>query len=530
MENKKKYFRKFFTFLVIVVISCRQQDEVKQLSRIDELLSIDSIECASKYLSDISLSSLTSQADSAYFYLLQTEINRRRRLPSTSDSAIMYSVRYYKKTTDKHKLSRALYYQGVTTYNRHRIPQTILLIKQAEELAEHTDDLLLKYKICEALTYYNGVAFRDDLYKYYAQKALSIAKTLRSERRQTTVLIELINYYLRNEKKDSALICANECGALLQSMDPRDVPYYYMNLGRAYEKEEPMLAKLFLKKAIDLKGLTVAYGVLANIYLSEDSIEKAKELWKQALQKSDSPYLSPLRVDIFNSMRQQSMKIRDYEYANTLADSVLKWQQIYFQTLEDDKLSEIQAKFNKEVAEKELQNKVYVWGLAIATISSILIIVLGYYSYRGLRTKKALAETAAQLAVYSRKAQELETGGKINEKELQRLNKKIDELQNRHTGILANGKCLYEAIDKGSTTSSWSKNDFTDYIEYYKLRDLAFVNELETEYNHLSAKYMFFAIMEHEGKSDEDIMHILGISESTLRSTRSRINSKRITT
>ena len=67
-----------------------------------------------------------------------------------------------------------------------------------------------------------------------------------------------------------------------------------------------------------------------------------------------------------------------------------------------------------------------------------------------------------------------------------------------------------------------------DFREYYKLKDLPFVNEMETEYNRLSPKYIFFAVLEHEGKSDEDILRIMGISESTLRSTRSRINSKRL--
>ena len=121
----------------------------------------------------------------------------------------------------------------------------------------------------------------------------------------------------------------------------------------------------------------------------------------------------------------------------------------------------------------------------------------------------------------------LEAGGEVNAKEVARLNKKIDELQNRHAGILAHGKILYEAVSEGSTTVTWGKNDFADFIEYYKLKDLPYVNELETEYNHLSAKYMFFAILEHEGRSDDEIMRILGISDSTMRSTRSRINNKR---
>ena len=37
---------------------------------------------------------------------------------------------------------------------------------------------------------------------------------------------------------------------------------------------------------------------------------------------------------------------------------------------------------------------------------------------------------------------------------------------------------------------------------------------METEYNRLSPKDIFFAILEFEGKSDEDILRIIGVSES----------------
>lgn len=81
------------------------------------------------------------------------------------------------------------------------MPQTIMLIKQAEELADQTNDLLLQYKICDALSYYNGEADETDLCKYYAQKALTIAKTLKSEERQSNALIHLIYCYLELGKR-----------------------------------------------------------------------------------------------------------------------------------------------------------------------------------------------------------------------------------------------------------------------------------------------------------------------------------------
>lgn len=517
-----------FVLTALLLIGCQSRNHIEeQLAIIDTLLIHDEVDSAYHCLFDIPLSDMKSEEDSAYYYLVQTEINRRRRITSTSDSAILYSVNYYKNTSDKVKQARALYYQGVTTYNKYRMPQTIMLIKQAEELADQTNDLLLQYKICDALSYYNGEAYEMDLCKYYARKALSIAKTLKSEERQSNALIRLISSYLELGKKDSALICANECGALLQSMHPANLPHYYINLGRIYEKEEPVLAKVYLKKAIDTGNLSGAYYALANIYLREDSTEKANEMWEQALYRTRNTLMSTIRIDIFNTMRQQCMERKDYERANALADSAMAWQKRYYDTQQQERLNEIQAKYDKKVAEQEILNKVYGWGLVIVGIGGLLIIGLGYYSYRGMKTAKQLAETQAEMALYTQKAKELEASGEQNSKEVARLNRKISELQQRQAGILANGKRLYDALQEGATTVRWGKADFTDFIEYYKLKDLAYVNDLQTDYDRLSPKYMFFSILQHEGRSDDEIMRIMGISESTMRSTRSRINSRK---
>lgn len=196
------------------------------------------------------------------------------------------------------------------------------------------------------------------------------------------------------------------------------------------------------------------------------------------------------------------------------------------QKQQQDRLAEIQAKYDKERAEQEIWEKIYEWGLAALIIASLVIAWLGRSSYRGMKAAKLLAETQAEMALYTQKVKELEASGQANTKEVARLNRKISELQQRQAGILANGKRLYDSLQEGATTVRWGKADFTDFIEYYKLKDLSYVNDLQTDYDRLSPKYMFFTIMEHEGRTDEEIMHIMGISESTMRSTRSRINSK----
>lgn len=102
-----------------------------------------------------------------------------------------------------------------------------------------------------------------------------------------------------------------------------------------------------------------------------------------------------------------------------------------------------------------------------------------------------------------------------------------DKKVQRYIFILYSGKKLYEQLEHGGTVVLWQKVDFINYIEYYKLIDLPFILHMETDYMELTPRYMFFAILTHMNKPDEEIERILGISPGTVRSNRSRIRSKR---
>ena len=127
------------------------------------------------------------------------------------------------------------------------------------------------------------------------------------------------------------VICLNKCLSLINSMPDEGRPYLYTNIGRIYENEDSQLAKVYLKKALDLKGLPYAYKTLSMIYLREDSVEKANELWAKALSKTKIVANSIVRVDILKAMRQQSMERKDLLLANALADSILKMQERFYE-------------------------------------------------------------------------------------------------------------------------------------------------------------------------------------------------------
>ena len=524
----KKTILILLAFIAIFIAGCDEGKMSERLAQIDTLLVHDKVDSALNLLTNIPLQSIQNKADSAYFFLLRTETEYRKWIPARTDSAISFSTAYYEDIADNEKLARAYYYQGVLADAADSLKKAILFIKHAETIAEKTDNLILKHKVYEKLAYINGRSYEKDLSVKYAQKALSLSEKLNDKEKQAIALLYMTSAYLHLGNKDSASICAHECLSLINSMNEEDKPYLYTNLGRVYENDDVKLAKIYLIKALNIKGLPYTYETLSRIYLKEDSVTKAQSLWKEALDQTKESKTSRVKIEIFKAMRQQSIERKDFEQANALADSILDRQQKFSEVKEQERIMEIQAKYDKEAAEKEFWNIIKTWGLGIIALIAVIIGILSYLSYKGMKDKNELAESKIQLDAYTKKASELESSGKANATEINKLHEKINELTHRHSGILAKGKELYDAIETGETTVRWTKDDFINYLEYYKMKDLPFVNEMETEYNRLSPKYIFFAVLEHEGKSDEDIMRIMGISESTLRSTRSRINSKKL--
>lgn len=510
---------------VMTIVGCNDDATSEQLKQIDALLTEGKVDSVGILLDGIAMSDLQSGSDSAYYYLIKTEYLYRKWIPVESDSGINYSVSYYQGNSNKENLARAYYYKGVAILENKDFTKAIHMVKQAEELANKTDNLLLQHKIFETLSHYNSNAYEYNLALHYAKKAYQVSKELNDKNRQAIALIYMAGDYHSLGRMDSLAICIQECLPLTNFITDCDKAYLYTRMGELYTDSEPEMAKKYLLKAETIHPQLWTYVALSNIYMKENDIEKAQKIWKKAQQMAGS--LTAM-IKVLSAMRHQCMEQEDYRQANALADSIIQKQDLLYNQREQAMIVDIQAKYDKEAAERSIKERLMGWSLGLLLIVAAIIGWLGYKSWRGMKARKELAETKLQLESYTRKAQELEKSDKANTKEIVELHRKIEELHHRQTGILAKGKQLAESIDEGGTTVRWSKDDFINYLEYYKLKDLPFVNEMETCYNRLSPKYIFFAVLEHEGHDEEGIQHIMGISENTLRSTRSRINSKRL--
>lgn len=554
----------------VLLTQCKNNAVGRELNLVDSLLVKDMVDSAKTRIDEMDISTISTKSDSALYYLLYTEIVHRLGVRDTNDSSIIYSVQYYQRSNDIKCLARAYYYEGVALYGLSNQLQAIECLKQAEYLADKTNDMVLQHKVFESLSYFNSLNSDYPLSVHYAHRALGVAKKMKDKEREVAALLYLAGGYSRLGLKDSLAICIQQCQPLINFLKDSEKAYLYTRMGELYADDEPELAKSYLKKAIAIHPQSWTLRALSDIYTKENNIAEANKVWDMALAFKGG---TKARTSILKAMRRHYAQIKDFQKANTVADSIIALQQRYYEDQERDRIAEIQAKYDKEQAVVLFRAKYTKWISAAIIMLLLVISVLLYKSYRGMKAEKELAEQERDLEHLRQERCELNEEKRQNEEERSRLEEKIAELRGyeqqtadlqrqldetnkqlddigaketehkneiehlqqkindlgaRHSGILARGKELYGQIEQGGTTSAWSRNDFVDYIEYYKLLDISFINHLETDYDGLSPKYTFFALLEQQGKTDEQIMNIMGISENTMRSTRSRIRGKQI--
>ena len=151
-----------------------------------------------------------------------------------------------------------------------------------------------------------------------------------------------------------------------------------------------------------------------------------------------------------------------------------------------------------------------------------------FFKFRSSKIKAEVLENQLLINLYSDKIKNLKEISTSKNNEVRQLQEKIENLNHKQSKVLYEGKTLYENLIAGSTVVTWTKKDYLHFIEYYKLIDLPFVVQLDTDYDHLSPRYQLFEILSHIGKNDVEIERIMGISNSTIRSTRTRIKSKKL--
>jgi hypothetical protein len=107
------------------------------------------------------------------------------------------------------------------------------------------------------------------------------------------------------------------------------------------------------------------------------------------------------------------------------------------------------------------------------------------------------------------------------------LEHKINTLENKESQALSNGRRCYENVLNNSTIVKWSAKELLDFVDYYKFKDISFMSSLDDEYKDLSPKqYLYLIMVNAMNKNETEIERIMGISNVSIRSMKSRIKAK----
>lgn len=509
--------------LVALVFGCGGLPTSKELAEIDQLLAAEKNDSAYQIISSYDPALFKNESERAYYNLLMTHAACVTYHFPASDSLINEAIGYYKRTADKERLADCYYYKGELYFQHEDWPKAIEIYKLAEEQAEQTDNIWLKYKIYDAIGGVNQQSGNYQMCLDYGRKALDYI--LRIGRRSSicSAYMQIATTFAFLQQTDSAAFYTDKAMPYLK--DYQDVvgenihPDFLSNIGYNYMAARRYKeAKQYLEQSLMVKVTAVACNYLAWIYKQEGDEEQSHLLNLKAQEikdnwPKDKILFSLLQYDIAHKNMEGAQE--KLKRMMTISDSLHKVQM-------DRTILEYQHRFDEQAAQEAHQRKMIWVGIAF-----VLLAIYVRYRMAKQRAKERVALAEKQMLINNYvneiaqlKSQQNDTdvAGQIEE-----LNGKIRELVERESPSLLKGKLLYEDIKNGGTTSGWSNDDYKCFIDYYKAIDFPAFCRIQKKYAPNTPHNTFFLILYEMGLDDRDVRRIMGITQEAIRSTRYRI-------
>lgn len=502
-------------------------DHQASLDRVDTLLAQGNVDAAYTFLCEMSTEHLDSHGDMARYTLLKTETFFRKQLPVDNDS-IDYAIFYYEQNGDQEQLARACYYKGVIHFfYRGNTRRAILLLKRAENLVKQSKNLTLKHKVYSSISYINLINKNYATAIKYARKAGDMARKLNNKEWIGYSLTYIANAYSGLQKPDSNLEYLRQSLNYYPYLSRENQSVLLSNISEAYHlNNDSAKAEEYIQRALRERPSSYTYAVLADFYIQRGELKRAHDCLLKAADTTDVYTYEKVLHSLF-TLRQT---MRDYQGATRIADTLLTFQKRQELIRSQNNIYDIQNKYEREEHEKQIDTyRTYSTGLLIILVLSVATMVL-YHKYKQARDRRDLLQKHLLLNEYSDQLHELKATQNITNKELIELKKKVSTLKDTEVQRLSNGKILYESVLCNRNTIHWSNQDFLDFLEYIKLIDMPYVEQLNQTYCRLSPKqYLYLTATERMGKTEQEVGDILAIGPSSVRSIKSRIKSKRMT-
>ena len=529
--------------IIIIIAGCNTESEVcQQLAQVDSLLYHNCVDSASTILKNIEPQ---TKEDSAYYFVLKAETDYRQgELPNFDE--INYSISHYETHNDNIKLANSYYYKVCAFIARDTLPkECFMLLKQAEQLSEKTSDNILKYKICAALTYANGTKNNIDEALKYAKKEYHYAQKQNYRSDMAYSLLRISTCYREMGEKDSSEYYIMQCKGLIKEVDDDAKAYIYNLLGECFMNENIDAAMQYFHTALKSKKMPETYKNLATLYYEKNDTLNWQKYCDSAMY--NAWYES--KLDILSDIANKNYDAKDIvAYKMTTDKTIETWKD--FMNYEKQNLSlEIQKKYDFEKQQTEYEKGIWILVAAICILMVAGLVIFMVYR-RNLRKIKQLEndnaqlyekqkvfinnldEYKAQLVFLQKQNEELSSTSdnlasivEANKQMIATLQHKVDEMDMQNNAYLAVGKTIFERMKQNLSITDYKEN-YANCLYYFETIHPDKTNIFDSYINLTIENKVFLICDDFLGKNDEQMSTIFDISQTTVRTRRSKLKTK----
>ncbi|MCO6024461.1 hypothetical protein NG821_01140 [Prevotella cerevisiae] len=511
-------------YTIMMFTSCHDNIN-KKLEMADGCLSRNSVDSAYNILMHINPENLNGDENIALYTLLNTKTKYIKYIPVKNDS-IDYAIFYYKQNGPKARLAEAYNYKGITLFSdSQKSKEALKYLKKAEAIALRMDNPKLIQKIEEnicTVNLYSGCYIKS---LEYGKKSLRYANKFNDTVSMAYDLSYISNSYSGLGYDDSAFIYEMKILPHLNYFCKSDQGILLSNISVLYfQKHDYDKADKFLKKAFATIPNVYTYSIAADIYIKKGEYTKANEIMTRAPLPMN--YIEQLKK--LSTLYDLNRKLKNYVKALNIADSIIELNKKTYDAKEHDNLNDIQAKYDREMMAQNFKSQIiYIIG-ALLLLSLLIILLIFRQKYRNSKIRQSIIQNRLLINEYKKRISKMENAKDNSISKISNLEQKINVLENKESKALYNGKRCYESILDNNTIVNWSAKDLKDFVDYYKFKDLPFISSLDEEYRKLSPKqYLYLIMVNAMNKDNATVERIMGVSNVTIRSMKSRIKAKK---
>ncbi|WP_036879839.1 tetratricopeptide repeat protein [Xylanibacter oryzae] len=482
-------------------------------------------------LRHIKYSNINNDKDKALYGLLYSEVAYKLCIHLSSYSMIDYSIKYYKNSHNQKRLANALYYKASIIYERKQQTEATMDAKEAEELALDTNDELLKNKIYDFLCYINSNAKYYDLELEYAKKMLKSSVKLSDNELISRGYALVANAYSSLGQPDKAYLFFKKSLYGIKSFDKNEQAIILGNIGSiCFELGKYKESEYYTTKSIELYKTTVDHLTIGKMKFNNGQEKQVIKYWNNGPTINDSEK----EIAMYESLVNYYTNKHNYKNAYILSNKLYKIENNIHKKNLRQRVLEIQSKYDKEKSERILYRKIAILLLVIAILVVTLSIFFYYhrkkikrYIYNIRLFKSKAYRYSTEIDSCYKKINELKNSNNSNGRLVNKLTNKIELSHQSIIDSLRNGYKIYEAIKDKKSIVHYTDADLKCIIDFYKVIKNDIFDTWTEQYHDLRVRQYLFLILEDMEFKDSDIAYILGVSDSTVRSIRSRLKKKK---